>query len=296
MVQGQASVNKKPRLPSSRLAVEKKPAKPKPTPAPVVDIATPPRVRRLNNADRERLFGRFDFEASPTKGNPERIIVDRAWVNNAIVHVAVPQLIGVRGVPRNGNLAFHHKVGPRFLALVAAWEAEGVLGDILTWNGSYVPRFSRGRAEQRLLSAHSWGTAFDINVPWNGFRSTPAAPAAKGSVHALAAVAKRLGWVWGGDFSSPDGMHFEMGRFIEDALEEEEGFDPTEDDEETSISPESRSGLLDEPESTLGTDVGPEELASDADTANICAPVSDDVASHAIEEAVASDPREPFCR
>lgn len=167
----------------------------------------PPRST-LTNADRERLFGRFSFKATPAPNDAERILVDPTWVKNNIVTRNIPALRGVQNMPYRG-VDLHKRVMPHFEALISAWEEAGLLSKILTWNGGYVPRFRRGQAEKRVLSAHSWGSAFDINARWNPFRKPSAPENATGSVRELVAIARRLGWTWGGDFNDP--MHFEAG-------------------------------------------------------------------------------------
>jgi hypothetical protein len=206
-------------------------AAPRPTlrsmPAPVVIVAPPPPakeppVKMLTNTDRDRLFGHFNFKAAPSSGNPERILVDPSWAAEHIVTITSEPLArvefpspdpltppaGILGLPPHG-IELHKLVAPHFEELIAAWDAEKLLPLIKTWNGSYVPRFRRGQAAEQVLSAHSWGSAFDINARWNAFKQVPAALGAEGSVRALVAIANKLGWMWGGDFSSPDGMHFE---------------------------------------------------------------------------------------
>ena len=54
------------------------------------------------------------------------------------------------------------------------------------------------------------GTAFDINVAWNGLGVQPALLGQKGSVRELVEIAFEHGFIWGGWFTNrPDGMHFE---------------------------------------------------------------------------------------
>lgn len=172
--------------------------------------ATPERVVTLSNATRERMFGKFTFKPTPVRGDLERIFVNPPWPRENIVEVQVPALKKVQNIPYRG-VALHRLVMPHFEELIAAWEDAGLLSKILTWNGGYVPRFRRGQAEKRVLSSHSWGSAFDVNARWNPFRKPPAVQKTEGSVRELAVIAKKLGWVWGGDFRTPDGMHFEAG-------------------------------------------------------------------------------------
>jgi len=60
------------------------------------------------------------------------------------------------------------------------------------------------------LSRHAWGTAFDINVPWNGLNVVPPRVGDKGSVRELVTIANKHGFYWGGHFGRLDGMHFEI--------------------------------------------------------------------------------------
>ncbi len=89
------------------------------------------------------------------------------------------------------------------------WERAGLKSHILTWGGSWVPRFVRGSRTQ--LSNHAWGTAFDVNVRWNMLGTQPALRGQKGSVRELVQIANDNGYYWGGHFHKRiDGMHFEV--------------------------------------------------------------------------------------
>lgn len=138
-------------------------------------------------------------------GNAENIIVtDRAWLSQLVRAPLHPRLAAL---PGSDTATFHRAVMPRFVELVAAWEAAGVLGDVVQWGGSYCARFIRGRPGR--LSAHSWGSAFDLNAPHNPLGKTPPPAGVRGSVARLVPIAESLGWAWGGRFTRPDGMHFE---------------------------------------------------------------------------------------
>ena len=173
----------------------------------------PPRLKPLSHAARCKLFGSFGYVFKPTPTAKERIEVNTAWLSANIVVVPIPHLAHINGgVPVKARL--HKLAAPKFLALFDAWRAQGLTSLILTWNGSYVARFKRGKGGGRPqdLSNHSWGTAIDLNAQWNRLGQTPAAVGALGSVRPLVAIANRLGFAWGGDFSTPDGMHFELVR------------------------------------------------------------------------------------
>jgi hypothetical protein len=168
--------------------------------------------------DRERLFGKFAFVGAPTPQNPEAIRITDDWAEKNLVKVSIAALpdAAQHGVE---NVRVHRQVALSFCALLEAWADVGVIDRILRWDGSYVPRYKRGRAPApgqppniAALSAHSWGSAFDINARWNPLGREPAAPGHEGSVWDLVDIAEDLGWVWGGRFrTAPDGMHFEAG-------------------------------------------------------------------------------------
>lgn len=162
----------------------------------------------LTNDDRERLFGRFRFEPAPMPGNLERVRVLDDWAKKNLVPVSLePIRHTLLKIPHHAM--FHHRVAPRVQILLEKWREFDLHHRILTWNGSYAPRYRRG---QRLhLSAHAWGSAFDLNAWHNPLGKAPPKAGERGSVVELVSLAEELGFVWGGDFSRPDGMHFEAG-------------------------------------------------------------------------------------
>lgn len=171
--------------------------------------AQPANVKPLNSIDREKLFGKFAFVAAPVAGNQEAIKITDNWARDNIVTVVIPQLKGIEGAPGSCKVQFHAKGAKQLQDLFAAWEAAGLLPLVLGWAGSWVPRFIRG--SKTNLSNHAWGTAFDINVPWNMLGVVPALKGKKGSVRELVDLAVQHGFFWGGWFSGrPDGMHFEL--------------------------------------------------------------------------------------
>ena len=174
--------------------------------------AFPPRPNfnpLISTADRQKVFGKFDFVAAPVPSNPENIRILGTWEQDNIVRVQLPQLVGVQGAPHNGGARFHKKAADQLVALWKAWEDAGFLDRILTWDGSFVPRFIRGN--RTVLSNHAFGTAFDINAALNPRGTRPLLVGKKGSVRELVTIANDQGFYWGGHFGAkPDGMHFEI--------------------------------------------------------------------------------------
>jgi hypothetical protein len=172
-----------------------------------------PGIQNLSFIERQKLFGYFSYEPAPTPDNPEAIRIKDAWSVTNIKSVYVPQLAGVAGASKSGIVQVHTKIADQFVGLFQAWEDAGLKDRILTWGGSWVPRFIRG--SRSSLSNHSWGTAFDINAQWNGLGVKPADVGKKGSVKELVSIAVDHGFYWGGWFPRrPDGMHFEAYKII----------------------------------------------------------------------------------
>lgn len=160
-------------------------------------------------AERQRLFGKYSYEACPVQGSPENICILGDWEDKNIVRVKIPQLIGVAGAPGEGLVRFHRLAADQLQSLWSAWEKAGLLHLVLTWDGSFVSRFVRG--SRSVLSNHGFGTAFDINEPWNSLGTRPALAGTKGSVRELVPIANKNGFFWGGHYKGrPDGMHFEV--------------------------------------------------------------------------------------
>lgn len=161
-----------------------------------------------NNSQREKLFGKFSWQRK--SGNSSDIeITSRSWISENIVRIQVRQLIGIEGAPRDGVITVHRLAAEPIQGFFEEVERQGLLDLILTWGGSFYPRFIRG--SQSTLSNHSWGTAFDINAAWNWLGDKPAAVGKKGSLLKLVVIANSFGFYWGGHYTGRlDGMHFEL--------------------------------------------------------------------------------------
>ena len=166
-----------------------------------------------STSQRWAIFGRFDYVAAPLPDNREHIRILGTWEQDNIISVPIPQLRRT-GIPNAATgMRFHHLAAAQLQALWAAWESAGLLDLILTYDGSFEPRFKRGQANggDDALSNHSFGSAFDINAPFNVFGQRPVLAGERGSVRKLVTIANAQGFFWGGHFPArPDGMHFEV--------------------------------------------------------------------------------------
>lgn len=77
----------------------------------------------------------------------------------------------------------------------------GYVKELKTWDGCFNIRKKRGASSPSL---HSWGVAIDINAGWNAFGAKPTLSA--GFVKCFTDA----GFDWGGTWSKPDGMHFQL--------------------------------------------------------------------------------------
>ncbi len=82
--------------------------------------------------------------------------------------------------------------------------ARDLVAEIKTWDGCFC---IRGKVGGTSSSLHSWGVAIDINAATNGFNKKPTMS------KALVACFTDAGLEWGGTWSKPDGMHFQLAQF-----------------------------------------------------------------------------------
>lgn len=168
---------------------------------------------------RQALFGAFDFVPEPRPDNRENIRILGSWTRDNIVMVPIPQLRAALGPGAPSGMQFHRHAAEQLKALWADWEEAGLLDRVLSFAGSFVPRFIRGSTT--VLSTHAFGCAFDINAPENALGARPALVGERGCVRELVPFANRRGFYWGGHFGTrPDGMHFEVA-FLQQAAGED---------------------------------------------------------------------------
>ena len=77
----------------------------------------------------------------------------------------------------------------------------GLLSELKTWDGCFNVRRKRGSSSQSL---HSWGIAIDINAAYNQFKRTPTMSPQ------LVKCFTDANFDWGGNWKTPDGMHFQL--------------------------------------------------------------------------------------
>jgi hypothetical protein len=128
-----------------------------------------------------------------------RIAPEQSWVSANIRTEPVPIL---------GSMTCHRVVFPQLRAALLEVQQRGLADEIHVdeYAGCFYPRFIAGTQQ---LSLHSFGIAFDLNVPGNQ----------RGTVGAIdrdvVGIFKRWGFAWGGDWGYTDPMHFEMNAIVD---------------------------------------------------------------------------------
>ena len=136
------------------------------------------------------------------------------WDKINIVRTKLPELKGVKvgKTVSSGTMQVHKLLENQMIKLWAAWGKSSLANKVLTYEGSFVPRFIGNTVK---LSYHSYGTTFDINYNWNKWGFLPAPLGEEGSVRELVPIANEFGFYWGGHFNSKlDGMHFEAAKLL----------------------------------------------------------------------------------
>jgi len=169
-----------------------------------------PSFAALDSAARGQLFGQFAFKPAPAAGNPEAIEILDGWAMKHIETVDIPELVGVAGAPALGKIRLHRVAVEPFRKFFRALDDAALKDRVLSFGGSWAPRFIRG--SRLLLSNHAYGSALDLNVPWNALATVPAQKGSKGCLREIVPLANECGLYWGGHFARQDGMHFELAR------------------------------------------------------------------------------------
>lgn len=98
-------------------------------------------------------------------------------------------------------VACHVLAEPIFEAVFSEIHRLGLWGLLKTFDGIYNDRATRAG---RKKSTHAWGIAVDLNASTNRMGT-------KGDMdERIVEIFEKHGFVWGGGFSNPDPMHFQL--------------------------------------------------------------------------------------
>jgi hypothetical protein len=142
----------------------------------------------------KQVFGEFD--AYPRSDDPAFLNMDPAWYDAHIQTRTVPIF--------SEQVTCNAKLFPALIGALRDVQAAGLAGEIHTYSGCYAAR-TVARSPTAPPSNHAYGAAIDINAPENPFGSTPTMDPR------IVRIFERWGFIWGGRFLIPDGMHFEYG-------------------------------------------------------------------------------------
>lgn len=161
------------------------------------------KAERLVEPEREKVstgqVGQTTLESFSYQSVGDGTIrIDPDWVSRNIVTTTLPIL---------GRVTCHRVVIPQLSAALQDIQAAGLADQIYQFAGCWVPRHKMWDPS-RSISNHAWGLAFDINVPTNQYGASPQMN------RKIVEIFQRWGFSWGGDWSTPDGMHFELGRIV----------------------------------------------------------------------------------
>jgi hypothetical protein len=163
------------------------------SPTPIVPAAVP---QQVGTAEGD-LIGRMSFRILRNGF----IEPDARWVEASIATAEVPIL---------GRVTCHRLLLPQLHAALSEIQRRSLseLVDAGDYGSCYVPRFI-DRDPSRALSMHAFGLAVDLNVASNQLGT-------KGDMDPrVVEIFERWGFTWGGRWSPPDPMHFELARLIQ---------------------------------------------------------------------------------
>lgn len=154
----------------------------------------------------EEMFGRFAWRKDARRIGLIEIMGE--WERQNIVSIAPPLALRT-GEGRPVELVYCHRRIATPLRRALGELAEHQLGHLVnTFDGCFLPRHMSWDPK-RPLSRHAWGIAVDVNA-----RLFPYGSRKKQDARLVAAFA-RQGFCWGGDWQTPDPMHFEMAKLLE---------------------------------------------------------------------------------
>jgi len=146
-------------------------------------------------------LGEFAYQVTP-EGD---VVIDPAWVASNISGGGARTEFQAIGVVAACHVTIRAALQSALREIAEAGLAGAFdLGNTNQYGGCFVQRFNRiGGAVGGSLSRHTWGMAFDMNTTTNAQGTVPQLDCR------IVRIFRRHGFAWGGNFTRPDGMHFE---------------------------------------------------------------------------------------
>ena len=164
-----------------------------------VELRRPPEPERTTSRPTD---GSVELEPfTYTSRGDGTIAIHEDWVERNIVAVEIPGM---------GTTRCHRAMVPQLYAALQEIIDEGLYDHFKPdqFGGCWVPRHIMFNPD-RGLSMHAWGLAIDFNVQDNWYGEQPQMDPR------IVAIFEKWGFEWGGHWSTPDGMHFEVDRFVQ---------------------------------------------------------------------------------
>jgi hypothetical protein len=141
----------------------------------------------------KEMFG--EFSAYPQSADPAYLNVDPDWYDANIL---------TRTVPILGHVTCNKKLFPMLIGALTDVQNAGLAGELHVYSGCYAAR-TVARSPTAPPSQHAYGAAIDIDAPENPYGAQPTMDPR------VVRIFEKWGFLWGGKFLTPDGMHFEYG-------------------------------------------------------------------------------------
>ncbi len=181
-------------------------------------ITTSIRVRRswdafdpdltLGYARTKQALGEFAYRVS-SNGS---VFVDSAWESANIIYGSVGQSPYRLTLPTGCHRTVRASLAAAMDEAIEAGVADSIdYGHANTAGGCYVRRFNRLTPNSSIgfLSRHTWGMAVDTNTLGSCQGCAPPDFVTHPRGCDLVRIFRKHGFAWGGNFLTPDGMHFE---------------------------------------------------------------------------------------
>jgi hypothetical protein len=156
----------------------------------------------LPNGRVKVLFGEF----AGARGSDGEIRIDPEWILANTVTTSIPVV---------GRVRCHKRIVAQMRAAFEEIERRELAGRIRDgdFGGCFSPRRINDEPDSPL-SHHAWGIGFDVNVSQNPYGQKPSLD------RRVVEILERWGFIWGGRWLVPDGMHFEyLNKPVEDAAD-----------------------------------------------------------------------------
>jgi hypothetical protein len=180
-------------------------------------VSTTVRIRRswdppdpddtIGMARTKALLGEFAYRVNANGS----VSQDDAWVAASLPagRVLLNDSIPIRA-------RCHNVIEPALRQALAEVAARGLgatidVANANTYGGCHLARFNRLTPDSTVgfLSRHSWGMAFDTNTVGSCQGCAPPDFATRPGGCTTVQIFRKHGFAWGGNFLTPDGMHFE---------------------------------------------------------------------------------------